>query len=107
MFSVVLFICALALTAQDKKASLKHDKEKIEEEIQFNTKLLSETKQSKKVSLNQLILLRDQIKNREKLIQTMNAQFNQVNKQIDLNNELLKDLQQDLNKLTKKIKDGR
>jgi len=53
----------------------------------------------KKVSLNQLILLRDQIKNREKLIQTMNAQLIQVNKQIDLNNELLKDLQQDLNKL--------
>lgn len=99
MFLVVLFIGTMALTAQDKKAGLKHDKEKIEEEIQFNTKLLSETKQSKKVSLNQLILLRDQIKNRENLIQTMNAQLYQVNKQIDLNNELLGDLRQDLNKL--------
>lgn len=95
----VLIVFTYTLTAQNKKSLLTQDKNKIEEEIQFNTKLLDETKKSKKASLNQLILLKDQIKNRKNLINTLNAQLNQVNNQIDLNNELLKKLQQDLSKL--------
>jgi septal ring factor EnvC (AmiA/AmiB activator) len=98
-FLIILLVYASSLIAQDKKSLLTNDKKKIEEEIQFNTRLLDETKKSKNASLNQLILLKDQINNRENLINTLNAQLNQVNNQIDLNNELLRELQMDLNKL--------
>jgi len=85
--------------AQDKKVKLQDDKKKIEEEIEFNSQLLEQTKKTKLTTLNHLVILKNQISNREKLIKNINLEINTVNEQITLNNEILKDLNNDLKKL--------
>ena len=84
--------------AQDKKV-LQSDKKKIEEEIEYSTKLLAETKKSRKTSLNQLVLLKKQIKDRERLLQTMQKQVQAVDETIKLDEEIIGDLNTDLKKL--------
>ncbi len=101
-FSFILMVLLLGIftsQAQDKKVKLQGDKKKIEAEIEFNSKLLEETKQTKLTTLNHLVILKNQIANREKLINNINLEINTVNEQISLNNEILKDLNNDLEKL--------
>jgi septal ring factor EnvC (AmiA/AmiB activator) len=85
--------------AQDKKNLLQSDKEKIEKEIEYSTRLLEETKKSKKTSLNQLVLLKKQICDREKLLQNMQKQVKAVDETIMLDEEIISDLNTDLKKL--------
>ena len=85
--------------SDDEKSKLQNDKKKIEEEIQYNSQLLKETKKSKKVTLNQLVILKRQISIREKLIQNIYEEVKTVDDQINLNNEIVKDLKSDLEKL--------
>ncbi len=84
---------------QDKKQQLQSNKKKIEEEIQYNTRLLEETKKSKKTTLDQLIILKSQIESREKLINTINEQIRSAEEQIRLNNEIIEELSNDLDHL--------
>jgi septal ring factor EnvC (AmiA/AmiB activator) len=85
--------------AQNKKTLLQSDKKKIEKEIEYSTKLLEETKKSKKTSLNQLILLKKQITDREKLLQTIQKQVHAVDETVKLDEEIISDLNVDLKKL--------
>ena len=85
--------------AQDKKILLQSDKKKIEEEIEYSTRLLEETKKSKETSLNQLVLLKKQIRDREKLLQNMQKQVKAVDETIKLDEEIINDLNVDLKKL--------
>lgn len=85
--------------SQQNKVQLQNDKKKIEEEIEYNTKLLEETKKSKKTTLNQLIILKNQIKSREELIHTINLQIKVADEQIVLNKQILEDLNRDLENL--------
>ncbi len=96
-----LFLISLFSYTQtdDKKFKLQNDKKKIEDEIQYNTQLLEETKKSKKVTINQLVILKRQITSREKLIQNIQDEVKTVDEQINLNNEIVKDLKSDLEKL--------
>ena len=101
---VLAALCILAggpgtASGQDKKQQLQDNKKKIEEEIQYNTKLLEETKKSKKTTLNQLIILKNQIESREKLINTINDQIASTEEQIVLNNEIINELRKDLDHL--------
>lgn len=101
-FIIVVLILTLGLSllnAQDIKVKLKNDKKKIEEEIEFNSQLLEQTKKTKRTTLNHLVILKNQISNREKLIGNINQELKTVNEQIILNNEILKDLNNDLEKL--------
>jgi len=97
---IYIFIPTLCFSqTEDKKSKLQNDKQKIEDEIQYNTHLLEETKKSKKVTINQLVILKRQISSREKLIQNIYDEVKTVDDQIDLNNEIIKDLKSDLEKL--------
>ncbi len=101
--TAILFLVLLSglnpLYSQNKKAKLQASKQKIEKEIEYNNKLLKETKKTKKTTLNQLIILKQQISSREKLIQNINSQIKTVDEQISLNNEILKELNNDLKNL--------
>jgi len=103
IFSTIYILLCLVITGfgQDQKEQLQDNKKKIEEEIEYNIKLLEETKKTKKTTLNQLIIIKNQIKSREKLIQTINEQIKSAVEQIDLNNEIINDLTQDLESLRK------
>ncbi|MEZ5196433.1 MAG: peptidoglycan DD-metalloendopeptidase family protein [Bacteroidales bacterium] len=92
-------LCVVPAKAQDKKELLENNKKKIEEEILYNSKLLEETKNSKSTTINQLVILKNQISQRERLIQAINEQVKIVNDQINLNNELLSELEKDLDNL--------
>ena len=52
--------------AQKSRTALEKEKSKIRKEIDYKNQLLKETKKTKKKSLNQLVLVRKKIKNREK-----------------------------------------
>ncbi len=101
--AALLFLIWLTVNSpvysQDKKAKLQASKQQIEKEIEYNNKLLKETKKTKKITLNQLIILKRQISSREKLIQNINSQIKTVDEQISLNNEILKELNSDLKNL--------
>lgn len=94
-----LFVLNLTGLGQDKKQQLQNNKQKIEAEIEYNTRLLEETKKTKKTTLNQLIILKNQIESREKLIQTINEQIKSADNQIALNNEIISELRKDLKNL--------
>lgn len=95
----LIFLLSASGFGQDKKQQLQDNKKKIEAEIEYNTRLLEETKKSKETTLNQLIILKNQIESREKLLQTINEQIKSVEDQITLNNEILEDLKKDLENL--------
>ena len=98
-FIFFLILIACNVSGQGRKEKFQEDKKNIEDEIKYNSKLLEETKKSKKISINQLVILNNQISKREKLILTINNHIKIVDGQINLNNEILKDLKKDLEKL--------
>ena len=69
-------ILSMPVYAQDKKDELKEKKKKIEQDIRYTNKLLSETKENKKTTLSQLNLINRQINSREQLITTINSEVN-------------------------------
>lgn len=99
LFIAVLILSPALLFSQEGKEKLQGDKKKIEEEIKYNSQLLEETKKTKLTTLNQLVILKNQIANREKLIRNISLEINTLEEQITLNNEILKDLNSDLEKL--------
>jgi len=99
IFIISLFFISCNVAGQDKKKKFQENKKNIENEIKYNSKLLEETKKSKKTFLNHLVIINNQISNREKLILNINNQIVTVDNQINLNNEILKDLNKDLEKL--------
>jgi murein hydrolase activator len=96
---ILLFLSVNSLYSQDEKTRLENNKKKIEEEIQYNSKLLDETKKSQETTLNQLVVIKKQISSREKLIMNINSEIKAVNEEIEKNNQTLKDLNDDLAKL--------
>ncbi len=96
---ILLFLAVNSIYSQDEKTRLENNKKKIEEEIQYNSKLLDETKKSQETTLNQLVVIKKQISSREKLIMNINAEIKAVNEEIEKNNLTLKDLNDDLVKL--------
>ncbi|MCB0807452.1 MAG: peptidoglycan DD-metalloendopeptidase family protein, partial [Bacteroidales bacterium] len=104
---ILLFSLLLSSPAfsQNKKAQLQENKKKIEEEIEYNSKLLEETQKSKESTLNQLVILKNQISSREKLIKTIEEQIENIDNQIDLNAEIIKNLKEDLKNLKNEYAD--
>ncbi|OIO99795.1 MAG: hypothetical protein AUJ97_08450 [Bacteroidetes bacterium CG2_30_32_10] len=65
--------------SQTNKEKLQKDKKKLEAEIIYTNKLLNETKQTTKLSLNQLILLNTKITQRQELISIINDEVDSLN----------------------------
>ncbi len=82
-----------------EKANLEANKKKIEQEIRYTNDLLNQTRKTKKISLNELIILDDQIKKREALILTINHEIIYMDHQISMNNDSIRKLINDLKKL--------
>ncbi len=71
---------------QQSKEKLLDKKKKIEEEIDYYKKLLNETKKNKDISLNQVVLLKNQISKREELIGGINDEIGSLDQKISQNN---------------------
>ncbi|HNW88531.1 MAG TPA: peptidoglycan DD-metalloendopeptidase family protein [Bacteroidales bacterium] len=82
---------------QQNKEKLLDKKKKIEEEIVYYNKLLDETKKNKDISLNQIVLLKNQISKREELITGINDEIGGLEQKISENN---RDIQRSNEQLT-------
>ena len=89
------FLCLLLVSAwsfvllsqQQSKEQLNDKKKQIESEISYYKKLLEETKNNKNVSVNQLVLLKNQISKRENLIDEINTEISDLDQSISKNYE--------------------
>lgn len=81
--------------AQDKSA-LERNKKKLEEEIAFNQKLLKETEKSQKSSATQIVILKNNIDKREKLVNNLNYEIQDINRSIQLKNTEIDNSQKEL-----------
>ncbi len=94
----LIFSCGL-VNAQKTKDKLQEDKTKLEDDIAYTNKLLSETKKNKQVSLNQLIILNNKINQREELINTINSEVSDLEKEIIVNSKETEKLNNNLKEL--------
>jgi septal ring factor EnvC (AmiA/AmiB activator) len=85
-------------TQRDK---LEKNKKDIEQDIVYTNNLLSETRKSKQLSVNRVVILNNQIQKREKLINTISNQVDDLYGQIDYNQQNLGQLQEELASLKK------
>lgn len=84
---------------QDKKSQLQARKAKIEEEINYTNKLLSETKKNKQASLNQLVLLNKKISKRQELINAISGEIGQIDQKINQTNDTIAELTETIKNL--------
>ncbi len=71
--------------SQQTKDKLIDKKKQIEDEIAYYRKLIDETKKNKNISLNQLVLLKNQIAKRESLIDEINEEMSDLENKINQN----------------------
>jgi len=81
------------------KEDLETQKRKTQEQIQKTAKLLDETKQGRKKTYNNLLLLNEQISSRKSLIQKISQEVNLLDERIFENEESIASLQSDLEEL--------
>ena len=99
----VFFICLVLLMFpfassqnQSQKDKLLDKKKQIESEIEYYKQLLSDTKKSKELSLNQVNLLKNKISKREDLIDEINSEVGLIDQQISENNQEIQKHQENL-----------
>ena len=79
---VILGHPSAVFSQKQSKNDLESKKNSLQKEIEFTNKLLNETKNNKKISLNQLVTLNKKISAREELITTINNEITLLSKQI-------------------------
>ncbi|MCF8334458.1 MAG: peptidoglycan DD-metalloendopeptidase family protein [Bacteroidales bacterium] len=96
---VVLISCGSGLHAQSEKKKLRQEKQKLEKEIELTSKLIEDTKKSKKTSLNQVVLTNKKIQKRQQLINNIESEIRQINNSIVSNQKRISELEKKLEKL--------
>jgi septal ring factor EnvC (AmiA/AmiB activator) len=84
---------------QNSKTSLEKKKKKIEQEIALINDMLKETSVSKKLSISQIIILKKKLEMREELIRTIQQELNKLNDEIILTQQNISSLNAELTKL--------
>src|SRR5688572_2931653 len=86
---VFLYVAILPVQAQPhskhSKRDLENKKKKINDEIKEINSMLSETKASKKSSIGALVNINMKLERRQELINTINAQITELNRDIKRN----------------------
>ena len=97
---LVLFITSpFSVDAQNKRKNLEKTKQRIEQDIAYTNKLLKETKKSKAASLNQLIILNNQIEKREELLKAIKNEVAYIKTQITVKSHKTDELQKEIKKI--------
>jgi murein hydrolase activator len=99
LFILFIILIAPAAFSQKDRTKLEQEKQKVEEEIEYTNQLLEQTQQTKKTSLNEVVILGKKISKREQLIGTINSQISLVQQQIDEAQDSIAMLQNDLQNL--------
>jgi len=96
---IINFVFTTVYLQDDKKSKLLEKKQKIEKEIEIANKLLDDTRNKKKNSLNELKLLNTKIERRNLLIDQLNDGLIKINKEIDKNYQLIDSYMLELKKV--------
>lgn len=99
---VGVFASANPVCAQKKqptKKQLQSQQKKIEGKIGYTKKLLSETKNKKRASLNQLSLLERQVQERRRLISAYGSEIKLIDSQIEIDKKNIQALEEELSVL--------
>ena len=99
LFALFIILIAPAAFSQKDRTKLEQEKQKVEEEIEYTNQLLEQTQQTKKTSLNEVVILGKKISKREQLIGTINSQISLVQQQIDEAQDSIAMLENDLQNL--------
>ena len=97
--SFLLIVFSHFSFGQNSKASLEKKKKKIEQEIALINDMLKETSVSKKLSISQIIILKKKLEMREELIRTIQQELNKLNDEIILTQQNISSLNAELTKL--------
>ncbi|HXB42181.1 MAG TPA: peptidoglycan DD-metalloendopeptidase family protein [Bacteroidia bacterium] len=102
-FFIVLFLLCVpvAFAQKHSKNDLENKKKKLKEEINTINELLHDTKNSKKLSMNQVAILNKKINVREELIATISYEIKLINKEVAENQTSINNLKTTLEKLKK------
>ncbi len=100
----LLFCAVLTVEAQDKKA-LEEKRKQTLKEIEYTNSLIKKTRQEKKNSINQLLILNKKIKAREELINNIQQEINYLDNRMSILCARLDTLEKDLNRLKKAYAD--
>jgi len=95
----LLIVFSHSFFGQNSKASLEKKKKKIEQEIALINDMLKETSVSKKLSISQIIILKKKLEMREELIRTIQQELNKLNDEIILTQQNISYLNAELTKL--------
>ncbi len=98
---VILFSFIIQTHAQKDRNKLQENKKKIEQEIQYSTKLLEETKKEKQTSLKTLTILKNKINKREELITNISDEITNINGDIQNTSQSVEKLSAELDALKK------
>ena len=98
---VILFSFIIQAHAQKDRNKLQENKKKIEQEIQYSTKLLEETKKEKQTSLKTLTILKNKINKREELITNISDEITNINGDIQNTSQSVEKLSAELDALKK------
>jgi murein hydrolase activator len=83
----------------NQKDKLKSQKDQLEREISDNNRLLQQTRKARSSSTQEVVLLQNQIKARQKLINMINTELAMLESQILVNQKQIIKLSEDLDKL--------
>lgn len=97
---VILFsVISLVSFGQSEKERLEKERSRLEKKIAYTQKLIKDTKGAKENTINELVVLRQQIRNREKLIRNLNSETRILDNQITRKQNIINSLEYDLNEL--------
>jgi len=100
LFCLSIILSTLTLShAQKNKSQLEKEKKEIIKKIKETSKILEGTKIKKKASIGQLYALKQQIKDRRSLINSISDEINFLKDEIGENEEIITALASDLQKL--------
>lgn len=78
----LLLIAAPVFMPAQERSDLEQNKKRIEEEIAFTARLIDETRQSKELTMSELVILNTRISQRESLVANVQRQLQQLDRQI-------------------------
>lgn len=91
-----IFIFSGSLFSQESKEELESKRKKLEAEIEYTNQLINQTRKSKQATVNDLKLLSNRINQRNELVATLKKEIVYLNRQIEINEMVIGDLNEEL-----------
>jgi len=85
VFFVLFLMTVVGATAQQSREELQKKEQELKKELSDLNRQLSETQKNKKLSLNELALIKRKVAKREELVRSINNQINELDNTIHLN----------------------